>query len=283
MKILFPTDFSNAAEHAYVYALKLAERLGATITVVHVYKPLELHTWIENSVGTDHINEKIALGEFEHFKEQIDGLKRIAEENRLAEIVVNYALRESDHTVESILKEAEDMDAEIIVMGTKGATGLKEVFLGSIASKVMEQASRPVFAVPESATYKGIKKIGLPLEYKSGELELIEKSLSFARRMGGQLHCVHVDVYDPAKVQSILQKYKEAYLNELDISFHTYYELNIEKGIMEFMKFNVIDVIIMRVHPQSLLKDLFSYSIAKRIAYHSEIPLMALHMPAHTK
>jgi len=53
--------------------------------------------------------------------------------------------------------------------------------------------------------------------------------------------------------------------------------LDVEKGILEFMKFNQIDVVIMRVQHQSMLKELFSYSIARRIAYHTDIPLLALH------
>ncbi len=276
MKILFPTDFSNAAENAYVYALKLAEQLNASITVVHVYEVLEAHTWIEESINMKEINDKITIGEFEKFKDQIELLKRIAYENHLADIDVNYSLRESDHFVPAILREAEDNKADLIVLGTKGASGLKEIFFGSVASRVMEAATCPVFVVPDTANYRGIRKIGLTLEYKPGELQLIEKSLAISRQLGGHLHCIHVDVYDPDKVKVKLLEYKEAFKQEQQISFHTHYELDVEKGILEFMKFNQIDVVIMGVHHQSKLKEIFSYSIAKRIAYHTDIPLIAL-------
>src|SRR5690606_18432371 len=102
MKILFPTDFSAAAENAYVYALKLADRLNATVTVLHVYEVLELHSWIEDATDTDQLNEKITLGEFERFREQIDLLKRIAAESMLEKVQVNYVLKESDLVVEAI-------------------------------------------------------------------------------------------------------------------------------------------------------------------------------------
>lgn len=279
MRILFPTDFSNAASNAYVYALRLAERLKADITVVHVYEVLQVHSWIEGSMNLGEVNDKITLGEFEHFKEEIDILKRIAVENNLSSIGINYSLKESDYVVAAILDEAKEVQADIIVMGTKGASGLKEIFFGSVASKVMEGAACPVFVVPDSAVYRGIERIGLTLEYKPGELEMIEKALTITRRMGGHLHCLHVDVFDPDNLKSRLLEYKEAFQHEADIRFHVHAELDVEKGILEFMKFNQIDVVVMRVHHQSLIQELFSYSIARRVAYHTDIPLLALHVP----
>ena len=83
MKIVFPTDFSNAAENAYVYALKLAERLEASITVVHVYEVLQVHSWVEESTNMASVNDKITIGEFERFRKEIDAFKRIAADNRL--------------------------------------------------------------------------------------------------------------------------------------------------------------------------------------------------------
>ncbi len=276
MKVLFPTDFSNAAENAYLYALKLADRFGASINVIHVYEVLRFHTWIEESMNTQEVNDKITLGEFERFKDQIEVLKRIALEHQLADISVHYTLKESDYVVDAIITEAEATEVDLIVIGTTGASGLKELFFGSVASKVMEQAPCPVFVVPETATYRGIQKIGLTLEYKSGELELIERSLAFARLLGAHLHCLHVDIFDPDKVKVRLVEYKDGFKDEPDISFHTEYGLDVESRILEFMKSGFIDVVMMQVHQRSLFQELFSYSIAKRVAYHSDIPLIAI-------
>ncbi len=277
MKILLPTDFSNAAENAYVYALKLAEQLEANITVMHVYEVLQVHIWVEESTNMDSVNDKITIGEFERFRKEIEAFKRIATENRLEHIDVNYSLNESDFVVEAILDEAKGSNADIIVIGTTGARGLKEIFFGSVAAKVIEKATCPVFMVPDTANYKGILKIGLTLEYKTEEMDLIEKSLAITRRLKGHLYCLHIDVYDPEKTKVKLLEYKEAFKHQTDITFHVHYDLDVEKGILEFMKFNQIDIVIMRVQQQRMLKELFSYSIARRIAYHTDIPLLALH------
>ena len=278
MKILFPTDFSNAAENAFVYALKLANQLNASITVLHVYELLQVHTWIEGSMNMEEVNEKITLGEFEDFRTRSDEMKRIAQENNLDQVDVNYSLKESNHVVDAILQDASMNLIDLIVIGTKGASGLREIFFGSVASKVMESSFCPVLLVPDTAVFKGIEKFGLTLEYKSDELELIERAATVTRRFGGHLHCLHVDAFDPDKVTLKMQEYREAFKHESDISFHVHHNLDIEKGILEFMKLNQVDIVMMRVHHQSLLKELFSYSIAKRVAYHTDIPLLGIHL-----
>jgi nucleotide-binding universal stress UspA family protein len=277
MKILFPTDFSNAAENAFVYALKLADLLQARITVLHVYAELQVHSWVEGATNMGSINDQITLGEFEQFKNEIRNLKRLAVENNLTHVEINYSLKESDNVIQAVIDDARESNAELIVIGTRGASGLKEIFFGSVASKVMEFSTCPVVMVPDSALWKGIEKTGLALEYKEGELELIEKALAITRRFGGHLHCLHVDTLDPVELKVKLLEYKKAFEHEADISFHVQSDLDVENGILEFMKFNQIDVVIMRMRRMNILQELFTYSISKRVAYHSDIPLIGVH------
>jgi len=276
MKILFPTDYSNAADNAFMYALKLAERLNATITAMHAFEGAMVMSWSEEFVTTNELMDAVALDEFEKYKIQVQLLKRLAAENNLQHIEVNYALREAPETiVQSILDEAKEHHSDLIVIGTKGASGLKEVFFGSVASRVMQSAPCPVLVVPETANFRGIRKIGLTLEYKPGEMELIRKALAFTRTINGQLDCVHVDSFEANKRNTRLAEYSAAFAYEKDIRFHTHYDLNIERGILDYMKTNHIDIIIMEMQEVSHLKELFSFSIAKRVSYHSDIPLLA--------
>jgi len=276
MKILFPTDFSPAAENAYIYALKLAQRFHGTVTVLHVYEELELHSWIEDATDTDRLNEQIQLGEFERFREQIDLLKRIAAEHGGERVEVNYVLKPADVIVEAILDQARTELADLIVMGTKGASGLREVFFGSVASRVMEAAACPVFAVPDVASYRGIEKLALALEYKDNELPLIEHAVALARRFDAQLHCIHVDVNDPDRMRVKTEEYRHAFQGEPGVSFHAVTGTDVEKSLLEFMRYNQVDALVLRMEPKSILKELFSFSIAKRVAYHADTPMIAL-------
>jgi len=281
MKILFPTDYSNAAENAFLYALKLAEHLKAEITAMHAFEGATVMSWAEEWAHPDERMDAVALDEFEQYKIQVQLLKRLAQENNLQHIEVNYVLREAPETfVQTILDEAREHPTDLIVIGTEGARGLKEIFFGSTASRVTQSAPCPVFVVPETANFRGIHKLGLTLEFKPGEMELIRKSLSLARQLGCHLDCVHVDSLEANKKPNRLAEYSAKFAFEKDISFHNHYDLDVEKGILDFMKSNHIDLVIMEMREESHLRELFSYSIAKRVSYHSDIPLLAF--PAKT-
>ena len=116
MRILFPTDFSNAAENAFVFAIKLAKQLKAQVTVLHIYSVPEISPWVDFSNVSREINETITLDEFDQFKSQIEILKRIASENNLPDIDVNYSLRESENVVPAILAESNETRADMVIL-----------------------------------------------------------------------------------------------------------------------------------------------------------------------
>lgn len=139
-RILFPTDFSHDAEHAFQYALTFTREFGAELYVLHViYFPPQTP---EYDIG-----------------QVIDGLVKNAE-NSLSKLV--EGANEPDlvfhcdvqvgveHT--EITKFAEKEQIDLIVMGTHGRTGLAHAFLGSVAERVVRHAPCPVLTVKLSAT-----------------------------------------------------------------------------------------------------------------------------------
>jgi len=278
MKILFPTDFSNAAENAFVFALKLANQLKARITVLHVYKVPALSPWSKVSGRPDEMNDIVTLDEFDHFKSEIDILKRIATENNLSDIDVNYSLRESDQVVPAIVGEADESHTDIIIMGTTGASGIKEMLFGSVASKIMEAAHCPVLLVPESAYYRGIERIGIGIEYKAEEKDIVKQALAITKKFGAHLYCFHVKVVDQHKMKELTNQLHEDFENEFDISFHNYYSLDVEKGILDYCRDEQIDMLVMSVQYKNRFRELISYNLAKKVAYHIQIPLLTFHV-----
>jgi nucleotide-binding universal stress UspA family protein len=279
MKILFPTDFSSVAENAFVFALKLAEGMKAQIDVLHIYSVPEVSPWVKLTNIDRELNDTVTLDEFDRFKDQIEILKRIAVENNLSHITVNYSLRESLNVVPAILDESKEAHIDMIIMGTSGATGLKEILFGSVASKVMEGAGCPVLLVPETATYRGIQRIGLTLEYKPEEKELIQQALAVTKKLGAHLYCFHVNIVDQHKLNEKIKHIPDEFEGEYDVSFHNYYSLDLERGILEYVQKHELDILVMRVHERNVLRELISYSLAKKVAYHINIPLLTFHVP----
>ena len=280
MRILFPTDFSNAAENAFVFALKVAKHLKAQVTVLHIYSVPEISPWIDFSRLSREINEEVTLDEFEHFKDQIEVLKRIEKENGVQDLDVNYSLRESKSVVPAILAESNEVKTDLIIMGTTGASGLKEMIFGSVASKVMEESGCPVLLVPEKAVYRGMVRIGLTMDYLPEDRPLVKETLAFAKKLGAHLYCFHVDIIDQHKKQGKSNPLPADFKNDPDISFHTTYSLDIEKGILEYCKEHQLDMLVMRVHHRNRLREIISYSLAKKVAYHTHIPMLTFHVEA---
>lgn len=277
MRILFPTDFSNAAENAFVFALKLAKQLSAHITVVHIYRVPEISPWAKVSGKSDEMNDIVTLDEFDQFKSEIGILKRIASENHLSDIDINYSLRESEQVVPAIIKESDESRADIIIMGTTGASGLKEMLFGSVASKIMEAARCPVLLVPEKAFYKGILRIGMAINYRPEEKDLVNQALEITKKFGAHLYCFHVNVVDQNKMKELTNQLHEEFENEYDISFHNYYSLDQERGILDYCKDEHMDMLVMRVRYHNRFREMISYNLAKKVAYHIQIPLLTFH------
>src|SRR6187401_1268880 len=121
MKILFPTDYSNAAENAFLYALKVAEHLGASISVMHAFEGALVMSWTEEFFSSTERMDSVTIDEFEKYKIQVQLLKRLAKENNLDHIEVNYALREvPESVVQSILDEAKEHEMDLVIIGTTG-------------------------------------------------------------------------------------------------------------------------------------------------------------------
>ena len=157
-KILFPTDFSKTANNAFVYALEMAKFIKAELIVLHVYD-LPPVSYEGYPTYVSDVYESIELSNFENFKDQVPLLRKIAEEHNLDSIQMSHVLEQGD-LIGVMKRIVRDEKIDLIVMGTSGATGLKELFLGSNAGAVIDKIPILSLTVPNKAKFDKIKKIG---------------------------------------------------------------------------------------------------------------------------
>jgi len=137
--ILFPTDFSENAAHAFRYAEELAFELNAVVELIYVYHiPL-------------HLIDVLAPTKLEELdpalRERLESdLHEFAEKNARKDVPITYKLRVGIPTQE-ILDEANHLDVAMIIMGNMGISGLQRLLLGSVAEQVVRLASQPVLTV----------------------------------------------------------------------------------------------------------------------------------------
>jgi nucleotide-binding universal stress UspA family protein len=127
-KILYPTDFSSYSNQAYFHAVSLAEKHGASLTILYVYSPISA---TEGRSGDDRA----------HWRSQLEQIRPVD-----PTIPISHVFLEGDPAAE-IVQYAIDASIDLIVMGTHGRTGLERLLMGSVAEKVMREAPCSVLVV----------------------------------------------------------------------------------------------------------------------------------------
>lgn len=274
-KILFPTDFSEAAQNAFVYALQVAKELNATITTLHAYHtPLLGKSNLPNNLNE--VYESMELEEFGEFKDSIPFLRRIANQYQAGDVLTTHIMQEGN-VVQKILTYAQNNDFDFIIMGTGGASGLMEIFVGSVAAEILENASCPVLVVPVNARFDGkMDCIAMTTEFREEEKRVLKWVQVFAKAFGASVHCVNVDVANVESYANRVDTWRAEFPAESNLSFTVIKALNIENAIRHFLEEQKIDVLAMLTHKRNFFEELFNYSMTKKMAYHLNTPILAI-------
>lgn len=273
-KILFPTDFSKTANNAFVYALEMAKFLEAELVVLHVYE-LPIVSYEGYSAYISEVYETIELNNFENFKDYIPTLRKIAEEHQLDSIKMSHVLEEGD-LVAAIKKLAKKEKVNLIVMGTKGASGMKETFIGSNAGSVIKKVAVTSLIVPAKAKFEKIKTIGFTTRFRTKDRAALQQVLDFAKQVKAKVKCLYVRTFDSDVSEAKIMKWREDFKNE-PVEFFVIPHDDVKQTIFDFMSNQNIDILSMLTYKRSFLEGLFNQSLTKKLSYHSEIPILTLH------
>lgn len=273
-KILFPTDFSEVSNNAFVYALKLAENIKAEIITLHVYDlPV-----IDNDGFPNYLLELydvVEVGQFENYKGQIPVLRNIAEKYNLGHIKLSHELLMGD-LVGNIKEICKKQNIDYVVMGTKGASGLKETFLGSTAGNVIAETDAFVMAIPEHCQYHSITNIAFTSRFKDKDRKALHKIIKIAKGFNAQVHCLYVKTSHSDVKEVTMQDWKFVF-SDYDVAFHVIESEHVKDTILSFTDSEKIDMLAMLHYKRNFLEELFHHSLTKKIAHHIQIPILALH------
>ena len=144
-RILHATDLSKNSLYAFGYAVEIARRCGASITVLHVAEPVPgtLGQWVKEKVEGEELARSV-----EAIRTHLDRFCEVMDKNRACiELVTNILVRLGQPD-EEILGVAHEESSDIIVLGAHGKGILKNALLGSVSRKVLDRSLRPVVVVP---------------------------------------------------------------------------------------------------------------------------------------
>ena len=278
-KILFPTDFSPTADHAFQYALRVAHKLNVNINTLHVYQLPDIsHVHLPTTL--QEVYQSIELEEFDNYRDHVPYLRQLSKKYGFENVEVKHAMVNGP-VVQTILQVAKEEEAELIIMGTVGASMFKEIFLGSVAGEIMEKASCPVLAVPKEAVFDGrIDRIAITTEFKEREKVALRRVLDFARLFDAEVYCINVDIAHVEAYRKNMDTFKKDFEQEPKLQFFVEDGSDINTTIVEFLKKHEIDLLAMLTHRRNFFQELFNFSRAKSMSYHTNFPILAI--PSHT-
>ncbi|MDC1162479.1 universal stress protein, partial [Tenacibaculum sp.] len=233
-KILLPTDFSENSWNAIEYALNFHKNVVCNFYLLHVSKPTNIITHQTNYIKNQVVAENISLKN--KFKKL---LNLIATKTLINKKHSFYTLIEHDSLISSIRNQVEKKKIDMIVMGTKGATGLKEFIIGSNSGDVITKVACTTLIVPEKASYKTLTEIALPTDYVlSYKIQLLKPIAKILEKTNSSLRIVHVNKKDSYlnADQQINKNLLENFFKPFTHSFHSLTNRKVEDAIDCFVQ-----------------------------------------------
>lgn len=276
LHILIPTDFSNNALNALTYAQYLFKGKETTFTLFHAYEPSALQL----------LGNKSPLALSKIYRDLQD-----ESEVRLSVFLSEILSRDksttfyyktlsySGHLKEGI-SSLESQAYDYIIMGTKGASGLKEIFMGSTTYEIVSLKQRiPLLIIPEQAAFVNPENIGFATDFKRGySKEELEPLITLTKLWKSTIRMV--EVYK----KTTLSPDKKAHLQELedllaavDYRFHVVPEFSsLENCINIFDNELDIDLLVMIDYPKTFFESLMREPVVKKMSFHTTLPFLIL-------
>ena len=274
MKILLPTDFSDNSFEAIRYALLVFQNIKTTFYLLHTYTPPIYHT--EYLIGSP---GQIGLGDvmYETSQKQLERLQSRLKnqyENKKHTFVVHTAF---NTLLGEVTETIENENIDLVVMGTKGATGAKEILFGTNTVHVIKKAKCPVIAVPPKFEYEAPKEILFPTDYEiEYNTEKFETLLTIANEHRSRINVMHVRTgYDLNKAQEKNKRQLEKLLGNKSL-FHEMPDNEIIRAVNEFQLKEKINLLVMVQNKHTFLERLFIEPVIKKIGFHVSLPFMVI-------
>ena len=271
-KIIVPIDFSEHSEYALEVAAILAKRNNSKIIALHMLE-------ISNSMLTNNDNEqqakaiyflKLAEQKFSVFldKSYLKGVEVLP-------IVKHFKVFSE---VDEVAKEH---NADLVVMGSHGSSGLSEIFVGSNTEKVVRHSEIPVLVVkrkPESLEYKNVV---FASDFSDEAVKPYINASNLLASFGSDIHLLYVNVPgERFKTSAEMEQTMTDFLQKADGNLNRMNAVNyisdvtVEKGVLNFAKKIDADLIVIPTHGRSGLAHFIEGSISEDLANHANIPVM---------
>ena len=266
--IIVPIDFSDQSDNALQAAASIAKKHNATLYALHM---LELNEAILSSSEGFHPEQtvfliKLAEKRLKDFldKTYLDGIK-------IVPIIKHFKV------FSEISQVAQNHDVDLIVMGSTGSDGLKEIFVGSNTEKVVRHSDIPVMVIKTKAEQFNPKEMVFACDLKEENIHAFQRAKYIADTFSAELKLVYINTPgDEFLITAEIQQKIASFCSIVgyDVLIAIYNDYNIERGILNFAANSNADIIGIPTHGRKGLSHFFMGSIGEDVANHSVLPVV---------
>ena len=269
-KILIPVDFSEKSEFATNLAAKINKKIDCEVHLLHLVElPANVIDMVSGSSNS--IPERML-----YLRKIRDRLLEYIRNHFPEDNSVHYSIRVKN-PYEGIIEYSKKINADLIIMGSKGISDFDEILIGSNTEKVVRTSEIPVLVVKKSAEKFKVKNVVFASNFKNDNKEAFDKFLSFVKEFKSNVKLLKINT--PSKFESsskTKQEIKE-FLADFELpkhSIHVYSDTSIENGILNFCKETKADIVAITTHGRSGLSQFFNGSVSKSITKNAVRPII---------
>ena len=278
MNILLPTDFSENAWNAIAYAIDFFEFEVCHFYLLHVNRIEGMvaggEPYLPSAELIEDIYTKPSRAKLRTLLKEISETFKPNKNHRFYTLIDNYFF------LESIRKQVDEVNIDMIVMGTKGASGLKEYIVGSNTGDVITKVKCTTLVIPEHAKYSKLEEVAFPSDFNlSYNINVLEPLTKILKNFKSNLRIIHIHKRD-SQINSEQRNNKELlkdYFEEFKPSFHFLTNKVVEDAIQCFVESRAVDMIVMVAKNLNYFQNILFHTKVEKITYHTDIPFLVLH------
>lgn len=266
-RILVPTDFSEQAENALKVAVQMATKNDG---VIHLLHSMELPGHLANK-NTGSLPE--ALYFIKLAEKQFDELLA---KPYLQDVEIHQAMGHGE-IYDDIAVAVKQSDIDLVIMGSHGASGFKEMFIGSNTEKVVRTSTTPVLVIKNPHPDFKVDSFVFATDFSEECRVPFDNAQKFAKAAGAKMHLLFINTPNDFKTTTQANDIMNSFIKGMGLENYTlniYNANSVEKGILEFAKDSSADLIGMSTHGRKGISHFFNGSISEDLVNHANMPVI---------
>ncbi|MCX2720772.1 universal stress protein [Lentiprolixibacter aurantiacus] len=273
--LLYATDYSPNSVPALKFAWNLSQKLDVPLYVMHVFDINA--TFISTvSIAYARMEETAFLRNTERLKEFcLEHLAKIPDQKKLITVVAENSIASL-----SILEKAEEIGAGMILAGKRGSTLMRDLFMGSTASGLIEKSHIPVMLLPEHYEFSSIETIVYATAFEQADIYAIRDITHWASLFGAEIRIFHVSTRDEYAGEDQMEWFKEMLSQKVNyprMQFELRFAEDIYKALTDYLwEVNADLLAMLEREEHHLISNIWHRDLVKRMKGESNLPLLSI-------